>query len=618
MCGIVGYIGPKRVVPLILDGLRRLEYRGYDSAGIAVVSQNGKLEIRRASGKLRNLEESIKGTPLDGLYGIGHTRWATHGRPTEENAHPHRDCTGEIVVVHNGIIENYVELKSQLVAEGHKFVTETDTEIIAHLLEKLSKNSTLEEAVLKAVKMMGGAYALVAISARDPQKIVAARMGPPIVVGLGENETFVASDIPAILEHTRNVFFLGEGEIAVVTPQGVKLFNFESQPITPKTQRITWDPIQAEKGGFKHFMQKEIFEQPRAVRDTLLGRISQQTGKVFLDQLEISEEEFRHFHSVKIVGCGSTWHAGLAGKFMIERLAHLPVEVDYGSEFRYRDPIIDKNTLMIAVSQSGETADTIAAEREARHKDAKILAICNVVGSMLTREAQGTIYTHAGPEIGVASTKAFTAQLTALLLTALHLGQMRGKLTGPSSQLLMQELTKLPHKISEILERDAQIEELARQLYQYSDFLYLGRGIHYPMALEGALKLKEISYIHAEGYPAGEMKHGPIALIDENLPVVVIATRDESDPASMIRYEKTISNLQEVKARDGIVIAVVTEGDHLARETASHVIEVPAAPDLLAPIIEVVPLQLLAYHIAVRRGCDVDQPRNLAKSVTVE
>ena len=618
MCGIVGYIGPKRVVPLILDGLRRLEYRGYDSAGIAVVGKNGKLEIRRASGKLRNLEESIKVTPLDGLYGIGHTRWATHGRPTEENAHPHRDCTGEIVVVHNGIIENYVELKSQLTAEGHKFVTETDTEIIAHLLEKLSKNSTLEEAVLKAVKLMGGAYALVAISARDPQKIVAARMGPPIVVGIGEGEFFVASDIPAIIEHTRNVFFLGDGEIAVVTPQGVKLFNFESQPISRPTQRITWDPIQAEKGGFKHFMQKEIFEQPRAVRDTLLGRISQQTGRVFLDEMQITEEDFHNFHSVKIVACGTSWHAGLAGKFMIERLAHLPVEVDYGSEFRYRDPILDKNTLVIAISQSGETADTIAAEREARQKNAKILAICNVVGSMLTREAQGTIYTHAGPEIGVASTKAFTGQLTALLLTALHLGQVRGKLPAPTSQMLMQELTKLPHKISEVLERDAKIEELARQLFRHTDFLYLGRGIHFPIALEGALKLKEISYIHAEGYPAGEMKHGPNALIDENLPVVVIATRDESDPASMTRYEKTISNLQEVKARDGIVIAVVSEGDRIARECASHVIEVPAAPDLLAPIIEVVPLQMLAYHIAVRRGCDVDQPRNLAKSVTVE
>ena len=618
MCGIVGYIGPKRVVPLILDGLRRLEYRGYDSAGIAVVGENGKMEIRRAPGKLRNLEESIRITPLEGVYGIGHTRWATHGRPTEENAHPHRDCTGEIVVVHNGIIENYIELKKQLIAEGHKFLTETDTEIIAHLLEKFSKNSSLEDAVLKAVKVMGGAYALVAVSTKDPNKIVAARLGPPIVVGMGENEFFVASDIPAILAHTRSVFFLGDGEVAILTPQGVKLVDFESRAITRPAQHISWDPIMAEKGGFKHFMQKEIFEQPRAVRDTLLGRISQETGTVFLDEMDITEQEFKNFRDVKIVACGTSWHAGLAGKFMIERLAHMPVEVDYGSEYRYRDPIVDKHSLVIAISQSGETADTLAAEREARQKGAKVLAICNVVGAMLTREAKGTIYTHAGPEIGVASTKAFTGQLSALLLTAIHLGQVRGKLTSASSQHLMQEITRIPHKIENILQRDGEIEDLARQFFRRTDFLYLGRGIHYPIALEGALKLKEISYIHAEGYPAGEMKHGPNALIDENLPVVLIATRDESDPASMLRYEKTISNLQEVKARDGIVIAVVTEGDHLARETADHVIEIPSAPDLIAPILEIVPLQMLAYHIAVRRGCDVDQPRNLAKSVTVE
>jgi glutamine---fructose-6-phosphate transaminase (isomerizing) len=618
MCGIVGYIGEKRVVPLILDGLRRLEYRGYDSAGIAVVGENGRLDVRRAPGKLRNLEESIRLTPLDGIYGIGHTRWATHGRPTEENAHPHRDCNGEIVVVHNGIIENYVELKKQLLAEGHRFVTETDTEIIAHLIEKFSKDATLEQAVLRAVKAMTGAYALVTLSTKDPNKIVAARLGPPIVLGLGENEFFVASDIPAILAHTRSVFFLGDGEIAVVTPQGIKLFDFESRPIDRPAQHISWDPIMAEKGGFKHFMQKEIFEQPRGVRDTLLGRISQETGKVFLDEMDISEQEFRNFRDVKIVACGTSWHAGLAGKFMIERLAHLPVEVDYGSEFRYRDPIVDKGSLIIAVSQSGETADTLAAEREARGKGAKVLSICNVVGSMLTRESSGTIYTHAGPEIGVASTKAFTGQLTALLLTALYLGQARGRLGAPQSKLLMQELTRIPHKIEAILKRDSAIEELARQFFRHTDFLYLGRGVHYPVALEGALKLKEISYIHAEGYPAGEMKHGPNALIDENLPVVMIATRDESDPESMLRYEKTISNLQEVKARDGIVIAVVTEGDQLAKSIADHLIEVPAAPELLAPILEIVPLQLLAYHIAVRRGCDVDQPRNLAKSVTVE
>ena len=618
MCGIVGYIGPKRVVPVILDGLKRLEYRGYDSAGIAVVQPDGKLEIRRAPGKLQNLEESIRITPLDGIYGIGHTRWATHGRPTEENAHPHRDCTGEIVVVHNGIIENYLELKHQLISEGHKFVTETDTEIIAHLIEKYSKGKSLEEAVLKTVTVMSGAYALVVLSTRDPQKIVAARLGPPIVVGLGENEFFVASDIPAILQHTRSVFFLGDGEVAVLSPQGVRLMDFQSHPINRPAQHVAWDPIMAEKGGFKHFMQKEIFEQPRAVRDTLLGRISQETGQVFLDQMDISEQEFQNFQSVKIIACGTSWHAALAGKFMIERLAHIPVEVDYGSEFRYRDPIVTKDNLVIAISQSGETADTLAALREAKLKGAKVLGICNVVGAMLTREANGTIYTHAGPEIGVASTKAFTGQLTALMLTALYLAQVRGRLTPAVATKLMQELTRIPHKIETILQHDAELEELGRLLFRHTDFLSLGRGIPYPIALEGALKLKEISYIHAEGYPAGEMKHGPNALIDENLPVVVIATRDESDPASMTRYEKTLSNIQEVKARDGIVVAVITEGDRQAREIADHAVEVPAAPEILSPILEIVPLQLLAYHIAVRRGCDVDQPRNLAKSVTVE
>jgi glutamine---fructose-6-phosphate transaminase (isomerizing) len=602
----------------VIDGLRRLEYRGYDSAGIAVVGQDCKLEIRRASGKLKNLEDLLAKSPIEGVYGLGHTRWATHGRPTEENAHPHRDCTGEIVVVHNGIIENYLELKHQLIGEGHKFQTETDTEIIAHLLEKYSKNVPLEEAVLKTVKLLRGAYALVAMSTRDPNKIVAARLGPPVVIGLGQNEFFVASDIPAILSHTREAFFMGDGEIAILTLKGVRVVDFDHRPVTPKVQHITWDPIMAEKGGFKHFMQKEIFEQPRAVRDTLLGRISQETGKVFLDEMDITEEEFRNFREVKIVACGTSWHAALAGKFMIERLAQIPVEVDYGSEFRYRDPIINKNTLVIAISQSGETADTLAAQREARLKGAKILAICNVVGSMLTREANGTIYTHAGPEIGVASTKAFTGQLTALVLTALYLAQVRGKLTPALAQTMMQELTRIPHKIETILQRDPDVEELAKKFFRHSDFLYLGRGIHYPIALEGALKLKEISYIHAEGYPAGEMKHGPNALIDEHLPVVVIATRDESDAASMTRYEKTVSNLQEVKARDGIVITVVTEGDRLARGSSDHAIEIPTAPELLSPILEIIPLQLLAYHIAVRRGCDVDQPRNLAKSVTVE
>jgi glucosamine--fructose-6-phosphate aminotransferase (isomerizing) len=621
VCGIVGYIGPKKVVPLILDGLRRLEYRGYDSAGIAVVDADGKMELRRASGKLRNLEEVIRLSPIDGTYGLGHTRWATHGRPTEENAHPHRDCTGSIVVVHNGIIENYVELKKQLIAEGHKFVTETDTEVIAHLVEKYMKDGgPLEDAVRKTVKRLHGVYALAVLSTQDKNKIVAARLGPPAVIGLGDGEYFVASDIPAVLYHTRDIFFMADGDMAVLTPEGVRTIDFEGRPVQRAVQHITWDPIMAEKGGFKHFMQKEIFEQPRAVRDTLNGRISLDSGKVFLDEMDITEQEFKDFESVKIIACGTSWHAGLAGKFMIERLARLPVEVDYGSEFRYRDPIVKPKTLAICISQSGETADTLAAQREAKQKGAKTLAICNVQGSMITREANGTILTHAGPEIGVASTKAFTGQLAALTLMSLYLAQVRGTVTVDCAKNLMQELTRLPHKMETILQGDEAgiYENLARELFRYSDFLYLGRGIHYPMALEGALKLKEISYIHAEGYPAGEMKHGPNALIDENLPVVVLATRDQNDPESMTRYEKSVSNIKEVKARDGIVIAIVSTGDQLAREASDHVIEIPMAPELFAPILEIIPLQLLAYHIAVRRGCDVDQPRNLAKSVTVE
>lgn len=618
MCGIVGYVGKKKVVPLIIDGLKKLEYRGYDSAGIAVMTQNGKMEIRRASGKLRNLEEALRLNPIDGIYGLGHTRWATHGRPTEENAHPHRDCTGQVVVVHNGIIENYMELKKQLIAEGHSFVTETDTEVVAHLVEKHLNGAPLEEAVRKAARKLTGVYALAIISTKDPNKIVAARNGPPAVVGLGQDEYFVASDIPAILYHTRDIFFLADGDIAVITPQGVRLIDLEGRAIQRPVQHVTWDPIMAEKGGFKHFMQKEIFEQPRAVRDTLLGRISLDTGKIFLDEMDITEQEFRGFTSIKIVACGTSWHSALAGKFLIERLAGIPVEVDYGSEFRYRDPIIADETLVILISQSGETADTLAAQREAKLKGAKTLAICNVVGSMITREANGTILTHAGPEIGVASTKAFTAQLTALALIAIYLGQVRNKLSPEQSRQLIQELTRLPQKMEMILQQDEMYEELARQFSRHTDFLYLGRGIHYPIALEGALKLKEISYIHAEGYPAGEMKHGPNALIDQNLPVVVLATREEGNAESMVRYEKTVSNIKEVKSRDGIVISIVTEGDHLAREASDHVVEIPPAPEMMLPILEIVPLQLLAYHIAVRRGCDVDQPRNLAKSVTVE
>src|SRR3990170_212655 len=512
MCGIVGYIGKKPVVPVLLEGLKRLEYRGYDSAGIAVVGENGNLHIRRCQGKLRNLEETIRLQPLEGVYGIGHTRWATHGRPTEENAHPHRDCKGDIVVVHNGIIENYLTLKEKLAAEGHRFITETDTEVVAHLVEKHHSQDgrPLEEAVRRAVGELTGVFALAILSTRDPNKIVAVRSGPPAVIGLGKDEYFVASDIPAILYHTRDVFFLSDGDLAVITPQGVRLLDFEGRAIQRQVQHVTWDPIMAEKGGFKHFMQKEIFEQPRAVRDTLLGRISQDTGEVFLDSLDITEQEFQNFHDIRILACGTSWHAALAGKFMIERLARIPVEVDYGSEFRYRDPILDGRTLAICISQSGETADTLAAQREAKQKGAKTLAICNVMGSMVTREADGTILTHAGPEIGVASTKAFTCQLTALLLIALYLGERRGRLTPDCARVLMQEFTRLPHKMESVLQADESgfYESLARQLFRHTDFLYLARGIHYPIALEGALKLKEISYIHAEGYPAGEMKHG--------------------------------------------------------------------------------------------------------------
>jgi glutamine---fructose-6-phosphate transaminase (isomerizing) len=637
MCGIVGYVGPKEVVPVIIEGLRRLEYRGYDSAGIAVGCAGQALELRRAPGKLRKLEEVIREHPIfppdracggavGGSWGIGHTRWATHGRPTEENAHPHRDCTGRIVVVHNGIVENYLELKRELQAEGHVFVTETDTEIIAHLIEEEIKSAAgsgktlpLEDAVRRAARRLTGAYAIGVISADEPNKIVAARNGPPAVIGIGEGEYFVASDVPGILHHTRNLHFLGDGEVAILTPSGVHLTDLEGNALALKVQRIQWDPIQAEKGGYKHFMLKEIFEQPRAIRDTTLGRISLSTGKVFLSEMKISEQEFREATRIDIAACGTSWHAAVAGKYMIERLARVPVEVDYASEFRYRDPIVDPKAIGMLITQSGETADTLAAQREMIAKGSKTIAICNVVGAMVAREAHGTIYTHAGPEIGVASTKAFSAQLTALFLFALYLAQQRGTVTEAESIALVEELAKLDVKIRETLRSaDAACEQLARIYSTARDFLYLGRGIHYPIALEGALKLKEISYIHAEGYPAGEMKHGPNALIDETLPVVVLATKDEKNQGSKLRYEKTLSNIQEVTARSGKVIAVATEGDERISQLVDHVLYTPPAPELLLPVLDVVPLQLLAYHIAVRRGCDVDQPRNLAKSVTVE
>jgi len=620
MCGIVGYVGNKQVVPLIIDGLRKLEYRGYDSAGIAVVNEAHDLEIRRAEGKLRNLEETIRLSPLDGTYGIGHTRWATHGRPTEENAHPHRDCTGRVVVVHNGIIENYLQLKERLRKSDHRFVTETDTEIIAHLIEEyLKQDVTFEQAVRSAVSELRGIFALSIIHADEPDTIIAVRQGPPVVIGLGDREFFVASDIPPILHHTRDVFFLGDGEIAVITKDAVRVTDFEGNSVQPSIQRITWDPIMAEKGGFKHFMLKEIYEQPRSVRDTVQGRISLDSGHVYLDEMSnLTEADFKRFSSIKIAACGTSWHAGLAGKYMIEQLARVPVDVDYASEFRYRDPVMDEDTLLLVISQSGETADTIAALREAKELGAKVLAICNVQGSMIVREADGTILTHAGPEIGVASTKAFTGQMVALYLLGLYLGQLRGVLSEEQARFHAQELAELPVKLEHLLNNSDSIEELSKEFFRSTDFLYLGRGINFPVALEGALKLKEISYIHAEGYPAGEMKHGPNALIDERLPVLFVNTREEGNRASELRYEKTHSNIVEVKAREGIVISVLTEGDTMSSVVSDHVIEIPASSDLLSPILSIIPLQLLAYHIAVRRGCDVDQPRNLAKSVTVE
>jgi glucosamine--fructose-6-phosphate aminotransferase (isomerizing) len=612
MCGIVGYVGQKKVSTVLLDGLRRLEYRGYDSAGIAVINQ-GAIQVVRSAGKLRDLEENLRLVNLEGSFGIGHTRWATHGRPTEENAHPHSDCSGNLVVVHNGIIENYKDLKRELAAQGHQLKTETDTEVIAHLIEEYRKGGgvSLEDGVRRAVARLGGSYAFCVVSAKDPMKIVAVRNGPPLVLGLGKDEYFVASDIPAILHHTRDVFFLDDHEVAVITDQGIVITDPAGRPLSKQVQRITWDPIMAEKAGFKHFMLKEIYEQPRAIRDTLLGRVSQDTGQIFLDEMEITQEEFRNCRKLHLVACGTSWHAALVGKFLIERLARLPVEVDIASEFRYRNPILEKDHLVEVISQSGETADTLAAQREARGRGIKTIAICNVVGSMITREAQGVIYTHAGPEIGVASTKAFTGQIAALFLQALHLGLARGVLTLEESKEHIKNLLHLPTQIEQVLAKDAEIEEIAKDFHLASDFLYLGRGINYPIALEGALKMKEISYIHAEGYPAGEMKHGPIALIDRSLPVVALVFGDTL-------YEKMMTNLEEARARDGAIIAVTHEGNDEVPHRADRTITVPRTSDLLTPILAVLPLQLLAYHIALRRGCDVDQPRNLAKSVTVE
>ena len=613
MCGIVGYIGPQNPVEVLIEGLRRLEYRGYDSAGVAVVNGSGTLELRRAKGKLKDLEKVIAEQPLAGHYGVGHTRWATHGRPSEENAHPHRDGSGRLVVVHNGIIENYLELKQDLEAKGHVFVTETDTEIIAHSIEQEQKQSgaDLATAFRKILPKLRGIYSIVALSVDDPEVLVAARQGPPLVVGVAEDEYFVASDIPAILMHTKDMVFMEDGEVVIVRRGGLEFMDLDGNALQKEPTRIPWDPIMAEKGGYKHFMLKEIHEQARAVRDTLLGRISLESHKVILPEINLTDEQIAQVDRMYVVACGTSWHAGLVGKFLIEQLAGIPVEVDYASEFRYRDPLVDDRSLCLFISQSGETADTLAALRQAKQGGGLTLGICNVEGSMLTREALGTIYTHAGPEIGVASTKAFTSQLVAITLLALKLGQVRGATTEDERWTLIKDLYHVPAQMEQYLNDDAELQELAKTFQHHSDFLYLGRGVNYPIALEGALKLKEISYIHAEGYPAGEMKHGPIALIDEEMPVVALAPNDAV-------FEKMLANIEEVKARDGIVLLVTDQPLDAASTKADAVIQVPKTHPMLSPLMLVLPLQLLAYHIALLRGCDVDQPRNLAKSVTVE
>jgi glucosamine--fructose-6-phosphate aminotransferase (isomerizing) len=615
MCGIFGYVGPRDPVPIIMGGLRSLEYRGYDSAGIAIV-ENGSLQVRRSSGKLRNLEDLLTKEPVRGQFGLGHTRWATHGRPTEENAHPHRDCKGRIVVAHNGIIENYVSLKRKLMEEGHKFTTETDTEVIAHLIEKYFSGN-LEDAVLKTLAQLKGLFAFTCMSADDPQKIVAVREGNPVIVGAVDGEGFVASDVPAMLPYTRSILFLDDHELAVVARDGIRLFDSGGTAREPKFQHITWDPIMAEKGGYKHFMLKEIYEQPVALENTILGRFSQEGNQIHLEDVAFKEDDWKNFKHIRILACGTSWHAALAGKYMIEALARIPVEVDYASEYRYRNPVILPDTLFIFITQSGETLDTIAAQRQLR-QHGKSLTITNVVGSMTTRVADAILYTRAGPEIGVASTKAFTTQLTCLYLVALHLARLQNTMSDSQMRKALSDLAELPQKMENVLTGAKHIEEMSKSLFRQHDFLFLARGIHFPIALEGALKLKELSYIHAEGYPAGEMKHGPNALIDENLPVVFLAAYDPNSEESHQRYEKVLNNIKEVKSRDGIIVALGNEGDADLGESADHLIAIPATNELLLPILEVIPLQLLAYHCAVRRGCDIDQPRNLAKSVTVE
>lgn len=609
MCGIIGYIGKQKAVPIILDGLRRLEYRGYDSAGIALI-HDGKTKIKRSVGKLRNLERVLSGEHLDGNIGLGHTRWATHGRPSEENAHPHK--SGAITIVHNGIIENYLSLKKSLISEGHTFKSETDTEVLSHLIDKHRKREkSLEEAVMKTLKEVKGSYALGIISEKDRGVMIGARNGCPLVLGLAQDGSFLASDIPAILNYTRRVIFLDDEELAIITPTQVKIIGLDGSTKKKEVTEIPWNPVMAEKGGYKHFMLKEIHEQPRSIMDTLRGRVSIEDGAIHLEEIGLSVEELKRVRRVYIIACGTSWHAALVGKFMMEELIRTPVEVDIASEFRYRDPIIEKDSLFVAVTQSGETADTLAALREAESKGAKTISICNVVGSTAAREADGVLYTHAGPEIGVASTKAFTSQIATLFTLTLYIGKVQGKIDKKSAIEIIRALTSTPKLIEGLLQKESNIAEIAKTYFKYDDFLYLGRGINYPLALEGALKLKELSYIHAEGYPAGEMKHGPIALIDEKVPVLVLI------PENRV-YDKVLSNLMEVKARGGKVIAFTTEGNSEIASRAEHVFYIPKVNYFVEPLLLAIPLQLLAYHIAVLRGSDVDQPRNLAKSVTVE